>query len=159
VQRNTKRLIVAIAVIALLAAGGAAFTASIGGALDGQNANIGVGSETVKGAQATAVNYVLSSNGQFVDQVSVTLTGDYSSNYTFVGNLTDGAGNKGAGGAVVAAGVCTPGSFTSGSTVVTCDFTAGNGPTHGTLVDTANGFELSVTGNDSTGTSSNFNGS
>jgi hypothetical protein len=159
-QRNTKRIIAAIAVIALLAAGGAAFTASLPG-LDGQNANIGFGSETVSGATATGVNYALSTDGQFVDQVAVTLTGDYHANYTFVGNLTDGAGNQGAGGAVVKAGVCTPGSFTSGSTIVTCDFTAGgNGAADtGTLVDTVNGFELSVTGNDSSGTTSSFNGS
>ncbi len=76
-QRNTRRIIAAVAVIALLAAGGAAFTASITG-LDGNNANIGFGSETVTGAIATAVNYQLDTAGQNIDSVAVTLTGDYS---------------------------------------------------------------------------------
>ena len=57
-QRKTRRIIAAVAVIALLAAGGAAFTNSIPG-LDGNNANIGFGSETVTGATATDVNYAL----------------------------------------------------------------------------------------------------
>ncbi len=87
--------------------------------------------------------------------------GGYRANYTFVGNLTDDAGHNGAGVNVVAAGVCTPGSFTSGSTVVTCDFTRRerSRPTPEPSWIRLNGFELSVTGNDSTGTSSNFSGS
>ena len=158
-QRNTRRIIAAIAVIALLAAGGAAFTASIGGVLDGQNANIGFGSETVTGATASAVNYALSSDGQFVDEVAVTLTGDYHTGYTFTGNVTDGAGNNGAGGAVVAAGTCTPGSFASGNTVITCEFESTPGTaTTGVLADTVNGFELSVTGKNSSGTTETLGG-
>jgi len=144
-QRNTRRIIAAIAVIALLAAGGAAFTASIGGVLDGQNANIGFGSETVTGATASAVNYALSS--------------DYHTGYTFTGNVTDGAGNNGAGGAVVAAGTCTPGSFASGNTVITCEFESTPGTaTTGVLADTVNGFELSVTGKNSSGTTETLGG-
>lgn len=152
-QRKTRRIIAAVAVIALLAAGGAAFTASIQG-LDGNNANIGFGSESVTGATASAVNYALSSDGQFVDEVKVTLTGDFSSGYTFTGSVTDGAGNNGAGGAIVDTGTCTPGSFASGSTDVTCEFESTPGTaTTGVLADTVNGFELSVVGNNSSGTS------
>ena len=124
-QRKTRRIIAAVAVIALLAAGGAAFTASIGG-LNGDNANIGFGSETVTGATATGVNYALSTDGQYVDQVAVTLTGDYSTTdnpgYVFKGSLTDGSGTDGAG-AVVQTGTCTPDTtYTAPSTTVTCDF-------------------------------------
>jgi hypothetical protein len=161
-QRKTRRIIAAVAVIALLAAGGAAFTASIGGALDGQNANIGFGSETVTGATANAVNYALSSDGQFVDEVKVTLAGDYHTGYTFTGNVTDGAGNNGAGGTVVQAGTCTAGAFTPGtpgSTDVTCEFEGTPGTaTTGVLADTVNGFELSVAGNNSSGTSETLGG-
>lgn len=157
-QRKTRRIIAAVAVIALLAAGGAAFTASIQG-LDGNNANIGFGSETVTGAASTAVNYALSSDGQFVDEVAVTLTGDYHTGYTFTGSVTNGAGHYGAGGAVVQAGTCIPGSFTSGSTVVTCEFESTPGTaTTGVLADSVNGFELSVAGNNSSGTSETLGG-
>jgi hypothetical protein len=165
-QRSTKRIVAAVAVIALLAAGGAAFTASIQG-LDGQNANIGFGSETVTGATATGVNYALDSNGQYVDQVVVTLTGDFTSGYSFKGSLMDPSG------AVEQTGVCTPGTpYTSPSTTLTCDFTrwtgsaggtatGGGASTTGVPVDTVNGFDLSVTGttSDSSGTGSNLNGS
>ena len=155
-QRNTRRIIAAVAVIALLAAGGAAFTASITG-LDGNNANIGFGSETVTGANASAVNYALSSDGQFVDEVKVTLTGDFSSGYTFTGSVTDGGGNNGAGGTIVKTGTCTAGSYTPGtpgSTDVTCEFETTPGTaTSGVLADTVNGFELSVAGSNSPGTS------
>jgi hypothetical protein len=157
-QRNTKRMIAAIAVIALLAAGGAAFTASLPG-LDGQNANIGFGSETVHGATASAVNYALSTDGQFVDEVAVTLTGDYHTGYTFTGAVTDGTGHNGAGGAIVQSGTCTAGSFTSGSTVVTCEFESTPGTsTTGVLADSVDGFELSVVGNNSSGTSETLGG-
>src|ERR1700761_3782327 len=85
-QRNTKRVIAAVAVIALLAAGGAAFTSQITG-LDGQNAAIGYGAETVNGATATDVKYQLSPDGQYIDQVVVTLTGDQTAS-TFTAALT-----------------------------------------------------------------------
>jgi hypothetical protein len=157
-QRKTRRIIAAVAVIALLAAGGAAFTASIQG-LDGNNANIGFGSETVTGATASAINYALSSDGQFVDEVKVTLTGDFHTGYTFTGSVTDGSGNNGAGGTIVQTGTCTAGAFASGSTDVTCEFESSPGTeTTGVLADTVNGFELSVVGNNSSGTSETLGG-
>lgn len=157
-QRNTRRIIAAVAVIALLAAGGAAFTASITG-LDGNNANIGFGSETVTGAAATGVNYALSTDGQFVDEVTVTLTGDYHTGYTFTGSVTDGAGHNGAGGAVVQSGTCTAGAYSAPSTTVTCEFESTPGTeTTGVLADSVNGFELSVAGNNSSGTSETLGG-
>ncbi len=156
-QRNTRRIIAAVAVIALLAAGGAAFTAAIGG-LDGSTTAIGFGSETVAGATASAVNYTLDSNGQYVDTVKVTLAGgtgntDYSTGYTFKGSLmSDGSGT------VEQTGVCSAGSYdaVNNDTVVTCDFTGftsnggtaagGGGTSTGTPVDLVQGFDLSVTG-------------
>jgi len=160
-QRKTRRIIAAVAVIALLAAGGAAFTASIGG-LDGNTTAIGFGSETVAGATATAVNYTLDSNGQYVDTVTVTLDGgtgdiDYSSGYSFKGSLmSDTAGT------VEQTGVCTPGTYdsTNNDTVLTCSFlgsgsaggtATGTGAANtGTAVNTVQGFDLSVTGDNGT---------
>jgi hypothetical protein len=157
-QRKTRRIIAAVAVIALLAAGGAAFTDSIQG-LDGNTATAGFGAETVAGATANSVNYKLSADGQYMDQVVVDLQGDQSAS-TFVANLT------GAGGAIVKAGVCTAGSFTTGTpgdTSVSCDFTTGgNGAADtGEAVNAVQGFELSVTNNggDSSGSSETYNGS
>lgn len=160
-QRNTRRIIAAVAVIALLAAGGAAFTNQLTG-LDGNNANIGFGSETVTGATASNVNYALSADGQYVDEVAVTLSGDYSTGYTFTGAVTDGTGNNGAGGTIVQSGTCTAGSHSGGSpgsTVVTCEFESTPGTaTTGVFADTVDGFELSVVGNNSSGTSETLGG-
>jgi hypothetical protein len=140
-KRTNKRIIAAIAVIALLAAGGAAFTTQISG-LDGTSNNIGFGKETINGATATDVHYNLSTDGQYVDTVAVTLTGDYSSGYDIQGGFVPNSGDP-----ATLIG-CTPGSFTSGSTVVTCDFTAGGagggGQLTGTPVNVANAFDLSV---------------
>ena len=157
-QRKTRRIIAAVAVIALLAAGGAAFTDSIAG-LDGGTVTAGYGSETVAGATANTVNYKLSTDGQYMDQVVVDLQGDQSAS-TFVANLT------GASGTVLKTGVCTAGSYTTGTpgdTSVSCDFTTGgNGAADtGVTVDTVQGFELSVTnkGSDTSGSSETYNGS
>lgn len=156
-QRNTRRMIAAIAVIALLAAGGAAFTAAIAG-LDGNTTTAGFGTETVAGATASAVNYTLDSNGQYVDTVKVTLAGgsgdiDYSTGYSFKGSLMSNTT-----GTVEQTGVCTVGAYDSGTNtnLVTCDFTgftsaggtaAGGGAANtGTPVDAVQGFDLSVTG-------------
>lgn len=140
-QRNRKSILVAILAICALAAGGAAFTTQITG-LDGTSNKIGFGKETINGATATDVHYNLSSDGQYVDTVTVTLTGDYSTGYDIKGGLVPNAGDP----ATLIA--CTPGSFTSGSTIVTCDFTNGGagGGTEltGTPVDVANAFDLSV---------------
>jgi hypothetical protein len=157
-QRKTRRMIAAVVVIALLAAGGAAFTASIGGVLDGQNANIGFGSEKVTGAQATAVNYALDSNGEYIQHVAVTLQGtNYDSSYTYTGSLTEGNDVKGSG-TVVATGTCTPQTPSGGTTVVDCDFTTATGGTSGVYVDSVDGFQLSVTGSNSGGTTQTLGG-
>jgi hypothetical protein len=196
-QRKTRRVIVAIAVIALLAAGGAAFTTTIGGALDGQNANIGFGSETITGATAKAVNYQLDSNGQYINDVDVVLVGDFSQTgatdpWSFTGSLTDNLGaplqwngtnwvaltNPGGSGKAIASGQypyndgtnnhgnCTAGSWTAdgtdptnhskGTTSVACNFLKAHAPwddgtgLQGVPVNQVEGFQFSVTGNNST---------
>ena len=151
-QRKTRRMIAAVAVIALLAAGGAAFTAAIGG-LDGNTTTAGFGSETVTGATATAVDYTLDSNGQYVDTVTVTLNADYHTGYSFKASLMSNT----TGTVEQTSAPCTP-VYSSPSTTLTCDFTAWTGSAGGTAtgggaantgvpVDTVQGFDLSVTGN------------
>jgi hypothetical protein len=145
-QRKTRRMIIAVAVIALLAAGGAAFTAAIAG-IDGQTVTAGFGSETVHGATATQVQYHLSADGQYVDQVSVVLTGhDYTSGYTIKAGFNDNTSTYVA---------CTPTLDADNTdTDVSCDFTGGAGPTHGVAVDNAASFDMSVTD----ATTGNFDG-
>jgi hypothetical protein len=178
-QRKTRRIIVAVALIALLAAGGAAFTDGLGGVLDGQNANIGYGSETITGAPATAVNYTLDANGQYIEDVDVTLTGDFTTaGYHFVGSLTgtgayngDSSDTNTYNGTGLNAGdnptnitqfpgVCTPnGAYdqTNNDTDIQCVFTGVNSGA-GVYVDTATGFQLSVTGKNDSGTTETFHG-
>ncbi len=161
-QRKTRRIIAAVGVIVLLTAVGAAFTASLGGVLDGKNANIGFGSETVTGAPATAVNYQLDSNGQYIDAVVVTLTGNFVGS-TYKGSLMISPTS------VEQTGACTPATpYVAPSTIVTCDFTnsTGAGGTatgggtaiSGVPVDTVNGFDLSLTGNNDPGTTQQVGG-
>jgi hypothetical protein len=102
-------------------------TAGHGGAFDGQNANVAFGSQAITGATATAVNYALDSNGEHIQDVTVTLTGDVSTTdhpkYVFTGSLTDASDQQGSGVANFP-GTCTAAaSEVGGSTVITCDFT------------------------------------
>lgn len=76
-KRNKKRLIAAVAVIAALAAGGAAFTDSIVGSPVTSGTTAGYGTINITGATLTDVNYTLSANGTNVTEV----------NFTFQGNL------------------------------------------------------------------------
>lgn len=201
-QRKTRRIIVAVAVIALLAAGGAAFTTTINGALDGQNANIGFGSETITGATAQSVNYQLDSNGQYINEVAVVLVGDFSQSgatdpWSFTGSLTDNQGapmqwdgtnwvpltNPGGSGKAIASGQyayndgthnhgnCTAGAWVpdssdttnpkKGTTPVACNFLKAHSPwdntlgTQGVPVNQVEGFQLSVTGHNSTDNNGN----
>jgi hypothetical protein len=133
-------MFVAIAVIGVLAAGGAAFTAAIGGVPASTTA--GFAKETINGATATNVAYALSQDGQYVDQVTVTLTGDYHTGYYLKGGLS-------AAGVTATPIDCTP-TYSSPSTTAVCDFTAGAGPTHGVPVTGADQFVLSVTNSDGT---------
>jgi hypothetical protein len=67
-QRRTKRIVGAIALIAALAAGGAAFTAS--NTLSTSVA--GYGNVTVTGATITDISNVLNTDGQNIDTVNLT---------------------------------------------------------------------------------------
>ena len=147
-QRNTRRIIAAVAVIALLAAGGAAFTNSIG-AFGSNNDQIGYASDAIHGATANNLQYELSPDNSQIDQVLVTLVGDY----------TAGAGNTAtpSNGSDAFAGMfnndpstkvaCTPAGAvdSSGNTVVTCDFDPGGSNSTGEPTGSATSFSLTVT--------------
>jgi hypothetical protein len=118
-KRNKKRLIAAVAVIAALAAGGAAFTAAIDTTALPNGTTAGYAAITVNGATLTDANYTLNSTGTTITEV----------NFTFADDLTgDNLSLAFNGGSL---GLCTHGSETtgvvpgsdvnSGVTTITCD--------------------------------------
>jgi hypothetical protein len=141
-QRRTRRIIAAVAVIALLAAGGAAFTNSIA-SFGSNNDQIGYASDTIIGATATNLQYELSPNNTKIDQVLVTLQGDYTSGSatngsdTFQGLFNNDATTKVS---------CTPAASVdgSGNTVVTCDFDPNHDQSGGEPTGSGNSFSLTV---------------
>ncbi len=145
-QRKTRRILAAVAVIALLAAGGAAFTNSIA-SFGSNNDQIGYASDSIVGATASNLQYELSPDNSQIDQVLVTLTGDYSAGVgntatpsngddNFVGMFNNDSTNE---------VTCTPGSFASGHTVVTCDFDPSHDHSAGFPTGTGTSFSLTVT--------------
>jgi hypothetical protein len=142
-QRKTRRIIAAVAVIALLAAGGAAFTNSIG-SFGSSNDQIGYASDTIIGATANNLQYELSPDNSKIDQVLVTLVGDYTS-----GSATNGSDSFVAMFDNTPANevTCTPAGAVdgSGNTVVTCDFDPSHNQTGGEATGSATSFSLTVT--------------
>ncbi|MBV8219814.1 MAG: hypothetical protein JO325_15230 [Solirubrobacterales bacterium] len=149
-QRKTRRIIAAVAVIALLAAGGAAFTNSIS-SFGTANDQIGYASDTIIGAQATNLQYELSPDNSAIDQVLVTLHGDYTTNSatngsdSFVAMFNNDTSTK---------VTCTPAANTdgSGNTVVTCDFDPSHNLSAGEPTGSAATFSLTVTSPGASGT-------
>jgi hypothetical protein len=141
-QRKTKSIIAAVAVIALLAAGGAAFTNSIA-SFGSNNDQIGYASDTIIGATATNLQYQLSPNNTKIDQVLVTLQGDYTSGSATNGSDTfQGLFNNDASTKVT----CTPANAVdgSGNTVVTCNFDPNADQSGGEPTGSGNSFSLTV---------------
>lgn len=123
-QRRTRRIIAAVAVIALLAAGGAAFTDSIVGNPVSNGTTAGYGTISITGATLTDVNYTLSANGTNITEV----------NFTFQGNLEgdtlelafDNANLAQCSHTGITNGVIPTGAYNgTSSTAVTCDVTEG----------------------------------
>jgi hypothetical protein len=103
-QRKTKRIIVAIAVIGAIFAGGAAFTASN----TVPNTVAGYGTSNITGATVTAMHYTLNGAGTQITDASLTFSGDQTGNVVKAGFGTDNLTT------------CTVGAFTAGTTSATC---------------------------------------
>jgi hypothetical protein len=105
-QRRTKRIIGAIAVIAAIAAGGAAFTASN----TVPDTVAGYGTSNITGATVTALHYTLNADGTQITDAALTIHGDQSGNIVKAGFGSD------------ALTLCTQGSYDSGTdtTPATC---------------------------------------
>jgi hypothetical protein len=84
-QRRTKRIIGAIVVIAAIAAGGAAFTASN----TVPNTVAGYGTSNISGATVTAMHYTLNADGTQITDAALTFQGDQTHNVVKAGFGTD----------------------------------------------------------------------
>jgi hypothetical protein len=128
-KSKTKKIILAVAVIGAVAAGGVAFTASN----SIPNSVAGYGTSTVSGADATSVVHTLSADGTHIESTDLVLTGDQSNNTVSAGFGAD---------PLMA---CDTPVFTTTS-AVHCDWTVGTTlPGHVTDVD-ADSFNVAVTG-------------
>jgi hypothetical protein len=129
---KTKKIVLAVAVIGAIAAGGAAFTA----ANTVPDSVAGYGTSTVSGADATSVLHTLSADGTHITATDLVLTGDHSADTV---KASFGADNP------VACG--TPVYDAVGDTsAVNCDWTVG-ATVAGHLTDTdADSFNVAVTG-------------
>jgi len=96
-MRTKSKIIGAAAIVAALAAGGSAFTASntLPSAV-----TVGYGTQSVTGATATDIKYTLSADGKTIDSETITFTGDLTSTAITVstgwngGSLTECSGDK-----------------------------------------------------------------
>src|SRR4029079_11614436 len=98
-QRRTKRIIGAIVVIAAIAAGGAAFTASN----TVPDTVAGYGTSNITGATATSLTYTLSADGTQISSAALVCDGDVTGD-----NVKAGFGSD-------ALTTCTVGSYDSGT--------------------------------------------
>jgi hypothetical protein len=142
-----KRMIAAIAVIALLAAGGVAFTTAIS-AFPANDTNTAAFAQThITGATNAGVVYNLSSDGQFVQSADVYFTTDESGN-----NVDAGFGTTSINAQLIScvnSGTAVVGGTYDGDYDSHCDFAGSTTYTpHGVPVGTgtaANYFAVSVT--------------
>lgn len=71
---NARKILVSLALVGVVAAGGSAFTA--GNTMPATDAVKGYGSQTISGVTATAVNYNTNTAGDTITSVGLVLTGD-----------------------------------------------------------------------------------
>jgi hypothetical protein len=75
-MRNFKKLLGAVAIVGIVAAGGSAFTAS--NALPASSVTKGYGSQTISGVTAESVTYNTNTAGDTITSVGLVLTSDTS---------------------------------------------------------------------------------
>jgi hypothetical protein len=130
---KTKKIVLAVAVIGAIAAGGAAFTA----ANTVPTHAVGYGQAVVTGAVASGIDHTLSADGMHVDQTVMTLTGNLADQPVVTAGF-------GADGVALQSCSATPATGNFGdvnrTTVATCAYS----PSY--LTSTAVRFNVSVTG-------------
>jgi hypothetical protein len=116
---KTKKIVLAVAVIAAVAAGGVAFTA----ANTVPDSVAGYGSANVSGTTASAIHHTLTTNGQEIVSTSMTLSGDQTANTVKAGFDSTGADNVTCVPGAWVGG--TPGDPTTGTTDEVCTYPVG----------------------------------
>lgn len=137
-QRKTKRIIAAVGVIALLAAGGAAFTASITNVPTSTTA--GFAQTQINGADATYVHYNYSSDNQYITSVDLQFDTPNLAALT-ADTIKAGFGSSATNASLVTCGTPAADSTTPADTDVNCAFSGS-----GVSVSGANYFDVSVIG-------------
>jgi hypothetical protein len=134
-QRRKKRIIAAVAVIAALAAGGAAFTANLGSNFPSTTV-AGFAQESITGATSSGVNYQLSSDNQYVTEADLYFTNDVTAD-----TIKAGFGDTATDATLVSCGAATllNSGAHSGQYESVCSFSGSGVP-----VTTANYFDASV---------------
>jgi hypothetical protein len=103
-QRRTRRIVLGVALIAALVAGGAAFTASLGSNFPAGTV-AGFGQDHITGATAAGVNYKLTADSQYVTEADIYFSPDVPSGATVTANFGDASNDGG---------------LLAGTTAVTC---------------------------------------
>jgi hypothetical protein len=155
-KRNKKRALIGILAICALAAGGAAFTAGISN-LPTSPVVAGFNQTKITGAEGSSTDWHLSSDGQYVQTVTVTLAADGSNGTTPgdplpAGTIVDAGFDSTTNGTNGTASLinCTRTAVTD--TAWTCDFKAADTTNHnGVSVQNAHVFDVSITDSTSTG--------
>ena len=127
-QRKTRRIVIAVALIAALAAGGAAFTTS--NTLPTENV-AGYGHVSVTGANVTDISNTLSADGQNITKVVLTFQNALAQNVTVKAGWNAAAGTN-------------PTSLPNTCTLALDGLSATCGDGSGTLVSTLNAGDFAV---------------
>jgi hypothetical protein len=120
-KRNRKRIIAAVAVIAALAAGGAAYTNTITGNPVSNGTTAGYAAINVSGATVTDVNYTLSSDGTGITEVNLTFSDDLTGDNLALG--FNGGSLSPCVHGTETTGVVPASDVSGGTTTITCDVT------------------------------------
>ena len=127
-QRKTRRIVIAVALIGALAAGGAAFTTS--NTLPSENV-AGYGHASVTGATVTDISNTLSTDGQNITKVVLTFQTALASNVTVKVGWNNSAGTN-------------PTSLPTTCTLAADDLSATCGDGSTNLVSTVNAGDFAV---------------
>ena len=133
-KRNKKRIAIAVLAICALAAGGAAFTADVTGVPSAQVA--GFHQTAISGGVANNLTYHLSSDGQYVQSVTMDVTADGTAPLP-ANSVVDAGFDQGTGDATLV--TCT---VTAGNSY-NCDYTSG-GTGNGVEVTNTSVFNVSI---------------
>jgi hypothetical protein len=132
-QRKTKKIVLALVVIGVVAAGGAAFTA----ANTVPSSVAGYGANTVTGATLSFVHHNLSADGTHIETTNLALVGDHHTDIIKAG--------FGVAGTPESQTLCVTGAYVAGTTSAVCTWAPGATPPGHPTDTNADWFGVAVT--------------